>query len=438
MVHIEKRKQIWDLFHVIDDFKSRHISDKGSFGRISQDNFLSELTEYGFKPDSRILHDIVALAIVENDQRVDLDLLFHVISQAVQKVLDRNLMFWNTIISVSSPTIAWIDFRRKLLKWLSNNGVGVVHSKNALIFVEKVLDKDGLGLVRKEDFLRFTEELMGIDCLLSEEGIRESSHSRRPLRRKHVVPISNPRSRHISSHVAPNSSHDYSFREPPDAFIESPHLVQAPVVPLRGFEEVADVVNTPSSPEKKELCLIRLRLGVGMLDRLVESRIRHLLGIIRSFQRSGSVDTVVIPSSVCNPEICTAGILKVALVVDRVLFRLTNNAFRKLSELESGSIELSTPDEPENESCMGPSWTVTMQAMAVATLHGILRNAITRALYPGLMSLRTGKTVDEIYAIRRVSYSQSKQGKLDAHAATLLDPIKENFPSANLEFDLST
>ncbi len=439
MVHIEKRKLIWDLYSIIDDFKSRQVSYNGAFGRITEDIFLSELAEYGFKPDSRVLHDIVALAVVENDQRVDLDLLFHVISQAVQKVLDRNLMFWNTIISVSAPSIAWIDFRRKLLKWLSNNGVGPAHAKNVLYFAEKALDKDGLGIVRKEDFLKFTEELMGIDCLLTEEIIRDGFHGTKPVRRK-SIPVLTSRSKLVNRISPLNPLNESGLRKTPDQYSESSTGIRAPIVPLR---TVADAVqdgeeSSASAPGNNESNLIRIRLGIGILERLTDGRMRYLFGVYRSLVRNNDTKEI---SAVNHAQVSKRVVVAMVLIVQAILFRLKANSFKMFLRNESESSKTPLLNEPEEEAGSGPSWTVTMQAMAVATLHGILRNAITRAVYPGLMSIRTGKTIDEIYAIKRVSYSQSKQGRMDAQAAMgmpLLDPIKENLPSTNLEFDLST
>jgi hypothetical protein len=372
---------------------------------------LSHLRECGLTGESQIINDILRLAYIEGDGRIDLDLLFHVVSQAVQKVLDRNGLFWNTVISVSSSTIAWVDFRRKLSKWLSNNGASILHVKNVLQFVEVSLDKDGIGVIRKDAFLKFTADIMGIDCLVSPDVI---------MRRQIRSPT-------ISIPPQPKGARTVEMTQP--------------VRPLLGE------IPRPSPMSSLDMAMIRMRLAVGILEKALDNRKRSLFTYyrVRSLGRDSrselvwrSTDGGRISQSVSSPTISP-----LVVTVRKLLQRIKSHAFYTLLSNPDRKIPTSHNPESAEESSGGLSWTVTMQAMALASLHGILRTALARAIYPGYLCIRTGKTVDEVFAIRRISYAQSQQGKKDSQTAlpsaerSVLEAIKENLPTNNLEFDLS-
>ena len=435
MVQVEKRRLIWQLHASTQEILDYADSISESSQLIPADVLLDVLRTFEFDDRSPVLIDIVKLALSDDREMADIGLLFHVISEAVSKVLDRNVLFWNTVMAVSSSSIAWIDFRRKLSKWLSTNGMGVSHIKNVIAFVQQNVDKTSSGIVRKDTFLKFTEEIMGIDCLLSPEALVESTtQAAKPSIVRKPAPI-RPQPMRMNEVVMPPAQ-----IEPSVSVVEPFHL--ATIQPALALTSVQQVVSTPIGTEaavppiqvrevSKELQSVRLRMGVGIFLRLAAARMRVF------FHEMIPPAFKLVPVKLKSAEARNL-ISVVKVITQRVKF----SAFASIRANSLLGIPVVRPEDEAGEDAGGPSWTVTIQAVAVANLFGILRTSLTRLTLPAFFSLKTGRCIDENYPPRRVLWSQSSQGKRDAQTAQpviskgILLPIQENI--GGLEFDLST
>ena len=424
MVQIEKRRLIWYLHSLSSDVLPQFKSRDGQIGRAPVAHLLHCLTTLGVDVTSPILSEIVSLTKDDDREHVDVSLLFHVLAEAVGKILDRNALFWNTVMSVSSTSVAWIDFRRKLSKWLSTNGMGLVHIKNVLSYVQQNVDKNSSGIVRKEAFLKFTEEIMGIDCLLSPDALMpEATPMVRPSNLRKPIPMREAQSVRQEAPVV--ERHDSLSP------ISLPETITPPVKAARAAVTGA-------------LSVIRIRLAFDSLSKLFNSRTRIFFAlnrIIGQTERTKSQPPAKQPYAVSRPTRETEAKFLASLVT-HVSQRIVWAAFSNLRC--SGSKEERGParEEEQEGHASGPSWAVTIQAVAIANLFGIFRTSLVRCVMPSFFALKAGCRVDSSFPPRRVLWAQSKQGKKDSQAAMgiaprgVLQPIQENV--SPLEFDLSS
>lgn len=398
MVHIEKRKVIWSLNEVSEgviDFIQKQTSGSTL---VECKVFTQILGHFGFE-DSPVLQEILGLAIDHDDRIVDSNLLFQVISQAVARILDRNALFWNTVMTVSSSSIPWIDFRRKLSKWLSASGKDVLFIKKVVAFVQENVDRQSSGVVKKEAFLKFVEQLMGVDCLLYLEELIPLANKSRSVRGS---PISQ------SKEVLKPKSSPTNYQDPKTRFVEQVQANRPPSLVVKQEPELLD---------------IRVRLGVGILAKLADARMRWWF----------VVDGIRKPIKSHVPDARTH---YVVMCIKAIVKRIKMNAFSKI--VKNSSVSQVVKDLASEE---GPSWSVTIQAVAVTNLFGIMRSALVRARLPGFLSMKAGRCVDDPYCPPPISYAQSNQGKKDSQVAMkgvskgILQPIDENVNV--FEFDLS-
>lgn len=390
---------------------------KHEFLRLSQ--------SMGFNAASSSLIEILALAPSEQDDHIDVQVLFHIIGEAVAKVRERNLSFWMTVMTVTGSSISWVDFRRKLSKWLSTNGMGIAQSKSIISFVQQNVDPNSTGLVRKDTFLRFADDLMGYDCLLAPETL---------VRLAHLTSL-------------PSTSRESTTSE-------------------RASTQVPSVADSPAP--STSLTLIRRKLALNCLEKLFASRTRILFAVYRisppRVSKIANVREVVHYPVHTEPtpphrsvNVDSARVVGISVQVPRV--RILASAF---AFIRSHAIRTIVPadftddvqqQEIEDDSPAGPSWTVTIQAVAVSNLFGILRTCLVRVRMPAFFSIKCGHSVDDYHPLREISWAQSDQGKKDAQAAMgtivrkALQPIKENCDSGyqgkenyikqKVEYDLS-
>ena len=475
MVQIEKRQYIWRLNVLSSDICQRIEHFFGPNPIISIRDFLSIIGALGFDCSSLVLADILRLAMTDDSTEIDVSLLFHVIGEAVQKIRDRNVLFWNTVMTITGASISWIDFRRKLSRWLSTNGMGVGHVKNVINFVQQNVDRNSSGIVRKEAFLRFTDDLMGIDCLLSPEGL--VALATQPTRV--TLPIGKPEQPVPIFYSAQVTAPPFQRQTPPEpvqvAFQQSSAPVNdriAAMEPLTPIQMPREAVTTssahPRADNRESMFNIRIKLGVSNLVKVLSARTKTLFALYRidAVSRSRSPPVIEPAPSVKSAEIerrPTSAVRKtdcqlMQFAIRLAYIRVLGASFSKLRATEIPNKKLDAGvDESKgsaDDESSGPSWTVTIQAVAVSNLFGIMRTWLTRATMPAYFSLKSGHSVDVYNPLRKVLWSQSNQGKKDGLAAaskipkSTLHPIsentrigfedKENAPISELEFDLST
>ena len=433
MVQIDKRKLIWALNSASSRILESVDHATGGSKHVELEVFLSILDSCGLDSESLALGDILRLAVVEGTSSIDANLLFQVISEAVVRILDRNLIFWNTVMTLSSSSIPWIDFRRKLSRWLSSSGMDLPNIRSIVTFVQYNVDKQATGMVKKDVFLRFAENVMGVDCLLCLDELQANSTDiripepiRLPFPAGGTIPRVSVEDNKVEVHDLGDLGTAVTLRE--NFWKES--------LP----EEVRS--NAPTETHyiakenaKRELFEIRGRLGVGILAKIVTGRLRwwFVLNTIRRADASDTQRECLIPDARAHYlTSCLTAVTK----------RLRFSAFSTIRRLcLPSSLQVPIVNlEGEEEDSGGPSWSVTIQAVAVTNLFGIMRSALTRTRLPALLSLKAGRCVDE-NCPPPVLWAQSKQGKKDAQVAMVgtskgvLQPIQENI--STLEFDLS-
>ena len=372
--------------------------------------------------------EVLRIALSDDGSSIDAQILFHVIAEAVAKVRDRNTSFWMTVMTITGSSIAWVDFRRKLSKWLSTNGMGISQIKNVISFVQQNVDPMSSGLVKKEVFLKFTDDLMGHDCLLSPESfLSVTLNTQTPL-----IVTASPIS------------------------IEKEVLSKSPIIAPHGGDHVSPAESGSG------LTTIRLKLAVESLQKLFASRQRMSFAVLRIVgidARQMTTDQAKKVPPKVREELNSSAVAAIVLAVQLPRVRvLTASFFRIYSCHRQRSAPIlplmdEATDESQQESDSGPSWTVTIQAVAVANLFGILRTCLSRATMPAYFSLKAGHSVDVYNPLRKVLWAQSTQGKRDALVANgkvlrgALEPINENISiptvgkelpqNGHLEFDLS-
>jgi hypothetical protein len=429
MVQLDKRRFIWSLYLSSNEIVSFLNERKRGAPTIEMSEFLDLLGSLGYDSRSDSLIEILRLALIDGNHCVDTSLLFHVIGEAVRKVRHRNVMFWNTVITVSSSTIAWVDFRRKLSRWLSSNELNVSQVKSILLYAQEKLDRTNAGVVRKDDFMAFCEEIMGVDCLLSPDITLLSTMA--PVRRIRLIP------KVIAS-------------DPPSAITRSnavPKATSIPVVDLNPIPRppvktsVVDIeIPKGREPGLVELHHIRVRLGSQAVLKLFHSRMRLPFLVYRLRHESATRKNINIERSTRHRE-------GARLMSSIIRSMITREVLRVLVTLKNLAAPCSLVEDDlapimDGEMPPGPSWTVTIQAVAVVNLIGVCRAALMRLKLVGYFTIRTGHCLDENYSLRMVSWSQSKQGKKDAKDAhdRILQPIPENTENldSQFEFDLSS
>ena len=436
MIQLEKRRLIWSLHLATRDITAVLSEGSEKSSVIEMTSFMDILSSLGYDTRSDSLTEILRLAIVDGNSRLDTSLLFHVISEAVRKVRERNMMFWNTVITVSSSTIAWVDFRRKLSRWLSANDVNISQVKSLLVFAQEKVDRYNTGVVRKEDFISFCEDIMGVDCLLSPDITLLST----------MVPVRKQRS---AARIQPTDSVSLSSRLSVQARpVPIPTTTSIPVVDLRIIPRIPDkaeasdtIVESKSSTDA--LKGIRSRLGSQAFVKLFHSRMRYFF-LLSNWRKEYAVDKKVENTS----DFKARDNLRARLIVASVRSVMTRLILSAFNDLRSSVSPCSLVDEDlsagiENAVAVGPSWTVTIQAVAVMNLIGVFRAALMRQKIVGYFTIRTGHCLDENYSLRMVSWAQSKQGRKDGKEAQermILQPIPENSENLGtaLEFDLSS
>jgi len=419
MVQLDKRRLIWSLNSSSIEISSFVNKTIGGSTIIDLSKFLSTLSELGYDSRSEALADISKLALIDGHQSIDITLLFHVISEAVRKVRERNVLFWNTVMTVSSGSIAWIDFRRKLSKWLSANNVGVGQIKNIMSIVQEGLDRSGTGLVRRDEFLGFCEEILGVDCLLSPDIVFLSSMG--PVRR-----------------LNPGKQPPRMVRTspPPSTTAHAP-----PVVPLHRMGESTPVAKTGLNEPllmRYEIKGMRIKSGIRMIARTLFRPSWMKLVLNPATTRQMPQPPIVhIPK--VEPRKDTQNVVYMLLAIRKVRQRVIWSAWCCMTRLDH--VEVVNEVHVVDDAPPAPSWTVTIQAVAVTNLYGVLRAAIARSKLCGYFTIRTGRSLDENYTMRMISWAQSKQGKNDGKVAMneareILAPVDEN-EGDPLEFDLS-
>ena len=340
-------------------------------------------------------------------------------------------------MTVTGSSMAWVDFRRKLSKWLSTNGMNIAQVKNVITFVQRNVDPQSTGSVRKETFLKFADDLMGVDCLLS-PGSFLSLAAEEPVRPPQPFTRS-PTPENVPIRLPPPKNLAVRTPVPGTIVPRSPHVVAS---------------KPGSQSESSNLLAIRRKLAVGSLQKLVVSRMRILFALFRISPAEKPRPVVEQRPAARVPDRSAA--VAILMAVQLVRRRLLTQAYVALRYV-------STEPEPENEQETtvvqsvpdesGPSWTVTIQAVAVSNLFGILRTSLCRAAMPAFFSIKSGHSVDVYNPLKKVLWAQSSQGKRDALAAAgkqprgALAPINENMPSSSqvkenvpvkgIEFDLS-
>lgn len=406
MVNIEKRYCFWHLNSQAPQILKRIQADGGNVSIYPLENFYKLLERLGFDRNSSALWEVLKIAVTDDQSAIDTQVLFHVIAEAVAKVRDRNVSFWMTVITITGSSISWVDFRRKLSKWLSTNGMGIPQIKNVITFVQQNVDPQSSGLVKKESFLKFAEDLMGHDCLLSPESFLA---------------------------VTLNATTPAVARAAPQQSFQQESLTRSPVIAPHAGD-----ISSPAD-SSSGLNTIRLKLGVGSLQKLFASRQRIVFALFRissinnSEQKTRNLRTPV-ESNQRKPGGSLALLLAVQLVILRRLhvsfFQIARSRSYWEDTKESGKQEAIEISDDEDES--GPSWTVTIQAVAVANLFGILRTCLSRAVMPAYFSIKSGHCVDVYNPLRKVLWAQSNQGKKDSLTAlgkqprATLEPINEN------------
>ena len=426
--------------------------------------------------------------MTDDSTEIDVSLLFHVIGEAVQKIRDRNVLFWNTVMTITGASISWIDFRRKLSKWLSTNGMGVGHVKNVINFVQQNVDRTSTGIVRKDGFLRFTDDLMGIDCLLSPEGLvalanqpvlrafpAVSVRPELPAPVFYSAPVSAPPFTNQASVQSSKPVREIPSQQPQIAFQQSVAPINdrvasmEPVTPIQMPSDPAQIrsfTGRGRAEDRESMYNIRVNLGVSSLSRALSSKMRTIFALYRIDSATRSIQPIPVEkrasaSSVVMHDLPATkrdtNCLLMAAVIRLVYQRTLGSSFSTLRSLSRETV-IHVPDADLSLESIGdvsgPSWTVTIQAVAVSNLFGIMRTGVTRATMPAYFSMKSGHSVDVYNPLRKVLWAQSNQGKKDGLVAaakipkSILHPIrengrmgvesKENVPINELEFDLST
>ena len=455
MINIEKRHCFWRLNLLADRFQQRIEATGHDPSNFPISKFLSISEAFGIDSKSSALHDVLKLAAGMDQEVLDTHVLFHVIREAVAKIRERNLSFWLTVMTVTAASISWVDFRRKLSKWLSTNGLTIAQSKNIIAFVQHNVDPNSTGLVRKEVFLKFADDLMGYDCLLSPDSIIKLGQSpdvREPAVSRGVVD-SSERSRTYHIECTPPETIRTTAQKEYVKFNESVFEPRHnPLTPNEVSEQSMAMVN------------IRRKLALSSLEKLFEARLRVFFVIFRiSSAPSSQRPRQRAPVALEEPD--RSSLRSFAFLVKLLHQRTLAHALSRLLSFSlSSERQASLQPYPSAEAGVGeggvsdegPSWTVTIQAVAIANLFGILRTCLVRAQMPGFFSLKSGHSIDVYHPIRKILWAQSSQGKKDALVAVgksrgVLQPIqenvttnrvgsentKENIPSSIVEFDLS-
>jgi hypothetical protein len=287
--------------------------------------------------------------------------------------------------------------------------------KNIIGIVQQGVDRNGTGVVRKEEFLLFCEEIMGIDCLLSPDIIFLNSMG--PVR-KTPGP---PKSKQVRSSPPPIST-------------------QLPIVPLNSIRSNTTITSpSKNTIEVSAMAHFRVKSAVRILTQFTFAKTwRSIILATRSKLSVGIAPPVVQIPRLHHGD-CIALLLTICKVRQRVILNsLRYLSMRPVTEVINAEVVSSNYESSEPP---GPSWTVTIQAVAITNLFGVIRGALARSKLVGYFTIRTGRTLDENYSMRMVSWSQSKQARKDAHAAStdtreVLAPIHENSGDL-LEFDLS-
>jgi hypothetical protein len=432
MVQLEKRRLIWSLFTASEEVLSTLSVRHGKSSTIEMALLLDILGSLGYDVRSDSLTEILRLSLIDGNQSLDISLLFHVIGEAVRKVRDRNLMFWNTVITVSSSTIAWVDFRRKLSRWLSSNDLNVSQVKIVLLYAQERLDRGNTGVVRKEDFMSFCEEIMGVDCLLSPDITVLSTMA--PVRRLRM----NPRSV-VAADIMPLSSRPSQPKPIPVPIVELHSVARVPV--KSAANELEN--DMKKRDELASLRLIRARLGSQAIVRFFHSRMR-LVFLMYNLGRglNQEKNAVSVPNDIRESGRARLLVSVVRSIVIRTMMKTWGDLKTSIAPCSLVDANDEAPDI-NDDIASGPSWTVTIQAVAVVNLICVLRVALTRLKLFGYLTIRTGHCLDENYSLRMVSWSQSKQGRKDAQDANervILQTIQENSENREnrFEFDLSS
>jgi hypothetical protein len=460
MVNIEKRFCFWRLHSFAD--RIFEIVETRGYGTpsIHIDEFLEILDYFGFDNQSPALSDVLKVAQSDDSSHIDVQILFHVIGEAVNKIRDRNISFWITVMTITGASISWVDFRRKLSKWLSTNGMGIAQIKNVISFVQQNVDPLCSGSVKKDTFLRFVDDLMGYDCLLCPGSFSQLQDER---------PKGSAWSPQPSS-ITRNSAVKYN----PDTKKSGVIMTVSPLETARPSPPAAfpsiSVEKSSQSRSSTGLSVIRLRLAVGCMQKLTSNRLRVFFALFRIASIS-QISNVGAPQGIegkrrVQRDSNREGTISMFLSMQLVRRRLLLQALRLMSAVSSRRLtsDVSTCQTQEPtmvqigadallDDSPGPSWTVTIQAVAVANLIGILRTCLTRAIMPAYFSLKSGHSVDIYNPLRKILFAQSKQGQKDSLMAVpktgrvALQPIsenavetnlfKENIPEKALEFDLS-
>lgn len=425
---VQKRSIIWRL-HDISHNVLQCVHSSGV------DNGLYLLGNLGIDTKTETFTEIVDFAQVDGDF-VDIGAFFNVVSESVLRVKNRNLLFWNTVMTVSGASIAWIDFRRKFSRWLSANGMSIGHSKTVLSFVQSNVDRTNSGVVRKETFLKFAEDLMGIECLLSPEGlVAVDSIPALKSNQPRTAGSDRPRQKPASTPPPPPITH-----EPVKSFLAFAEPL-SPIVVER-IDETSTSSHQITRKTSNAMQSIRFKLAIAAIHKAFVARTRTLFALYRIDSMGSRTDEVRL---IRTERVATDSRARfLGLCVKSLLEKLKLRSFMCLHTLRMSPEVYASIDEDVTEDAAGPSWTVTIQAVAVSNLFGILRTSLSRALMPAFFSIKGGRSVDEYCPTKKVSWAQSKQGKKDSQAALqnyshgVLMPINENIPYERIEFDLSS
>lgn len=443
MNQLQRRSVLWQLnslsSEVLQYVKSAHRHG----GLAPTSEIVNLLSNLGVDPTSTTLKEIIEFS-VEEEGFVDINAFFNVVSESVLRVKNRNLLFWNTVMTVSGASIAWIDFRRKFSRWLSANGMGIGHSKTVLSFVQSNVDRTNSGVVRKDTFLKFAEDLMGIESLLNPEGlvavdnannVKVESGFKKPIPQRIAI-IDKPRNvtKPASTPPLPLNNQESHMSIPLQVEPMSPIIV----------EYVSDASSSSSRQhahrKSEAIEIIRMKLAISAIQKVLVSRIRFVFSLCRISKLDTEIELK--KSETKGSARMQARFLGLCLRL--ILQRIISKALRRLSIRQELPGLPDDYDRDVTEDAAGPSWTVTIQAVAVSNLFGILRTSLARALIPAFFSLRAGRPVDDYCPVRTVSWAQSKQGKKDSQAAlqingaSILKPINENIAYEGIEFDLSS
>ena len=199
----------------------------------------------------------------------------------------------------------------------------------------------------------------------------------------------------------------------------------------------------PKKDEQSSLRDIRIRLGFQVIVRFFHSRMRRVFLMYSIGPGLNPVKKQAIPPENLRDH---EGVQRLRSAVRWIITRVLMRAFVDLkTSIAPCSLVDDIDGSPiiDEDIASGPSWTVTIQAVAVVNLICVLRVALTRLKLFGYLTIRTGHCLDENYSLRMVSWSQSKQGRKDGQEANdrvILQTIQENAENleGRFEFDLSS